>query len=502
METASRTDEGAQLAADPPVQERHGRGGPRPSDHPEVLTLHTVGIDIGSTTTHLLFSRLVLERDGRRLSSAYRVVERVTTYESPVSLTPYQAPSLIDVDALGQRLDAAYAAAGLRPDAVDTGAVIITGEAAMKENAEKILALFSARAGNFVCATAGPHLEASLAAQGSGLLALSKGRVLLNLDIGGGTAKFAVVADGRVVQTAAMSVGARLVAWDDDCRVTRAEASFAQFVDDPPLLGARVTPGTRAVAARGMADALLDMIEHLRGAAQMPAATRRLLITDLPAPVPGISAISLTGGVSEYFRDVVPVDVSDLGPELAAELKRQLDTHELATVMPDIGIRATVVGASQYSVQVSGNTLCLPELPVLPIRDVPVVPVDLTGRGWRAALAGQVAQGLVMRDLDEGMDRVAYAVRWPGAVDYATLRAVCAGLAEALPRTCADGTRLLVVLLDADVAGMVGGMFRELGVACPVLAVDQVHVGDWGYVDIGEPQQGAVPVVVKSLVFR
>jgi ethanolamine utilization protein EutA len=180
----------------------------------ERLRLRSVGIDIGTTTSHLIFSELELERQGIRLSSAYVVVERKVAHRSDVILTPYSSERRIDTDALAKFIERSYAEAGWKPDDVDTGAVITTGEAARKENAAAIVALFSGQAGKFVCATAGHHLESLLAAHGSGAVALSRSAatpLVLNVDIGGGTTKLAVCRDGRVEETAAIDIGARLM---------------------------------------------------------------------------------------------------------------------------------------------------------------------------------------------------------------------------------------------------------------------------------------------------
>jgi len=140
----------------------------------ERLRLRTVGIDIGTTTSHLIFSEIVLERQGILLSSAYGVVERNVIHRSEVALTPYASGHRIDTEALGAFIQRSYGEAGWRPDEVDTGAVITTGEAARQENAAAIVALFSDEAGKFVCATAGHHLESLLAAHGSGAVRRSR----------------------------------------------------------------------------------------------------------------------------------------------------------------------------------------------------------------------------------------------------------------------------------------------------------------------------------------
>ena len=211
----------------------------------ERLRLRTVGIDIGTTTSHVIFSEIVLERQGIRLSSAYAIVERNVIHRSDVTLTPYESGRRIHTGALGTFIERSYAEAGWRPDEIDTGAVITTGEAARQENASAIVALFSGQAGKFVCATAGHHLESLLAAHGSGAVRASRSPatpLVLNVDIGGGTTKLAVCRDGRVEETAALDIGARLFAWDAAGTIrtaTRAGARVASEAGVPVAIGDR-----------------------------------------------------------------------------------------------------------------------------------------------------------------------------------------------------------------------------------------------------------------------
>ena len=175
------------------------------------VSLLSVGIDIGSSGTQVIFSRINLRRMGEELSSRYFVVSRETLFQSPVSLTPYRSEELIDDAELGAIIDRAFADAGLHPDDIDTGVVILTGEALRRENAEAIASLLAEQRGEFVCATAGHHMESMLAAFGSGAARVShdSGKRILNVDIGGGTTKLAVVERGKVMATAAVHVGGR-----------------------------------------------------------------------------------------------------------------------------------------------------------------------------------------------------------------------------------------------------------------------------------------------------
>src|SRR5437763_13966744 len=181
------------------------------------VELTTVGIDIGSSTSHLMFARVHLQRLSGALSSRFVVVERKILWQSPILLTPYRPDYTIDVDDLAGFIGGCYAYAGIEREKVDSGAVILTGEALKRRNARAIAELFSEEAGKFVCASAGHHTECQMATHGSGAIALSRGRgaILLNVDIGGGTTKFALIEDGRILATCAIAVGGRLIVEDD-----------------------------------------------------------------------------------------------------------------------------------------------------------------------------------------------------------------------------------------------------------------------------------------------
>src|SRR5580698_10767075 len=176
------------------------------------VSLTTVGIDIGSSGTQLIFSRVNLRRLAEDLTSRYYVVSRETLFQSPVALTPYQSEERIDDQKLGDIIDDAYVAAGLSPDNIDTGVVILTGEALRRENAQGIAKILSEQGGEFVTATAGHHMEAMLAAYGSGAARVSSDehKRILNIDIGGGTTKLGLVENGKVIATAAIHIGGRL----------------------------------------------------------------------------------------------------------------------------------------------------------------------------------------------------------------------------------------------------------------------------------------------------
>jgi len=470
------------------------------------VELRSVGVDIGTSTSHVLLSRLLLERQGKRLSSRFAVVEREILYRSPVIFTPYTTSGRIDADALSAFIGRVHDEAGVRAEEIDTGAVITTGEAALRENARAVAELFAHGGGRFVVATAGPNLESLLAAHGSGAVDLSRGATepLLNIDIGGGTTKFAVCENGRVQATAALHLGARLLAWDADGRLVRLEdagrrLARAAGLTAPLRLGASVGGADLDTLARSMAETILQIARGtLRDSDGATWITPAL-------PAQPFRRVVFSGGVAEYIYGREPRDFGDLGPRLAAALRARAAELGLDLLEPVEAIRATCIGASQYTVQLSGDTIFLSHPETLPLRSVPVVAVRGIGQPPAAArIADAVRQGMARLDLDADHDgQVALAVHWHHGADYASLRELCAGIVAARPEV-KNGHPLLLVM-DADVAGLVGALLQqEFGITGSIVCIDQVLLREFDYIDIGRrlPDQGVVPVVVKSLVFR
>ncbi|HKV45724.1 MAG TPA: ethanolamine ammonia-lyase reactivating factor EutA [bacterium] len=469
----------------------------------EHIRLRSAGIDIGSSTSHLVFSELVLTRQGRYLSSRYQVVQRDVRFRSRVILTPYASASQIDTAAVGRFIADAYREAEISRSEIDTGAVITTGEAAMKENAAPLIQLFAADAGKFVCATAGPHLESLLAAHGSGAAELSRKPehpTVLNVDIGGGTTKFAVCRKGAVTETGAIHVGARLLAWDQRGALRRVEAqgrAFARRAGVEIALGEAVSPHALDSVAERMADLIIRVIdgEALDGEGGFWITER------LQSPGP-FSHLVFSGGVAEYVYGTEAAEFGDLGPRLGRALRARCVGRTV--LEPRERIRATCIGASQYTVQVSGNTIFLSDAEVLPVRNVPVAAVRGLGTPSRGGVADAVRRALRRLDLQDGPDRFALAIHWHHGPQYAALFELCQGIVAALPEAV-GARRPLLLVIDADVAGLVGRMLREeCGVAGPLVCIDQVALREFDYVDIGGVMrdQYVVPVVVKSLVFH
>ena len=187
-------------------------------------TLLSVGIDLGTTTTQMILSRLRVENTASAFSvPRMEIVDREILYRGEIHFTPLLSPDTIDAEAVRGILAGEYEKAGIHADRIQTGAVIITGETARKHNAKEVLKALSDYAGRFVVATAGPALESVLAARGAGADAAAKrlGRYVLHMDIGGGTSNLALFdPDGQLLETGCLNVGGRLMKFSPDGAVT------------------------------------------------------------------------------------------------------------------------------------------------------------------------------------------------------------------------------------------------------------------------------------------
>jgi len=474
------------------------------------VSLVSVGIDIGSSGTQVIFSRINLRRLGEDLSSRYFVVSREQLYLSPVALTPYQSDTRIDERALGTVIDEAYAAAKLAPSDIDTGAVILTGEALRRENAEAIASVISEKGGDFVCATAGHHMEAMLAAYGSGAARVSNDehKRILNIDIGGGTTKLGIIEHGRVVATAAFHVGGRLLVVDASQRITRLEAAGQHLARQAGFAWNRGDTISRADMEK-VADWMADAIVTAVRSGNLPTVIRDLFLTE-PLPDRGpIDGVMFSGGVGEYVYARETRDFGDMGLLLGAALRRQIDRDALPwPVLPAHEcIRATALGASEYSVQLSGNTIYVSNPGVLlPRKNLQVLGPDYEfGETVDAdAVAAAIRAHFTAFDLTEGEKDVALAFHWRGAPSYERVAAFACGIIKGLPNTIA-AKRPVYIILDGDLAQTLGGVLREdLELASEVMVIDGVVLWDFDFIDLGKIRlpSHTVPVTVKSLVFN
>lgn len=483
------------------THEHHGHGD-HGHDHEGAVGPHThltsVGIDIGSSTSHLMFSRLLIGYPSV-LQRKPIVLERNVIARSPILLTPFSGDWNIEAGPLKALVDATFQQAGLTRDDIDTGAVIITGEAARRDNAQKIAELFSDESGRFVCATAGPTLETIMAAHGSGAVQQSReqGRVLLNIDIGGGTTKISVIDNGKIRATAAVNIGARLVAHDGEETMVRLETGGRRFLRDlgePLELGAKVGDDLRDRLAQRMGRALFDALTA--GVEPWDDFYVTAPLGDLPA----IDGILFSGGVSEYIYGREAAAFGDLGPYLGRAIRAQAEERGFNVIEAGEGIRATVIGASQYTVQLSGETIFIPAGLDLPVRNLRVFVAEVDWRGPVAEKsAAAVTNILAARDPEVRGTPFVLAFSTPPFAGYGAVQEMARGIDCALADLAVEDRPVALVFVQ-NIGQVVGGM---LSAKWNMPCIDEVSLSELDFIDVGEvvPDEGFVPVVIKSLAF-
>ena len=464
-----------------------------------------MGVDIGSSTSHVIFSRIVLEKNTKVPTEKFEIVDREILHSGPIHLTPFKDQYNVDFQALKELLLEDYKRAGIAVTDIDTGAVIITGETAKKENAEWIVNELAGETGKFVAATAGPNFESVLAAYGSGAVNRSAetGKTIMNVDVGGGSSNIAVCREGRVVATAAINVGGRLIATDANDVIVRLEDTgkkLAALIGIELQLGQILDEDCKQQIADALAEAL---IESIQGKNTLET-TKMLMMTPPLEFNESLDEITFSGGVAEFIYKIEGSSFNDLGLILAQSISVHALAANLPVSEPDQRIRATVIGAGHFSLQVSGSTTFLSSGLDYPIRNLPVIVPHTPKRKATAELVEKaIVDALKRFDLREGEDNMILSFVDAVRPSYDNLMEFSKGVVAALPNTVAKN-RPIMMCFDTDIGNSVGNiMKRETGIANEILSIDEISLKEGDFVDIGAPiiEDVVVPVVVKTLVF-
>ena len=443
--------------------------------------LLSVGLDVGTTSTQMILSRLTAENRASAFGvPKMEITNREILYRSPVYFTPLASESLVDGPALRRLVEREYAAAGITRESVDTGAVIVTGETSRKENARTVLGELSNFAGDFVVATAGPDLESILAARGAGAMERSNGRRVLHMDIGGGTSNLCLIEDGEILATGCLNVGGRLLKLDEGGVITYRSPVLEGLTD--LQVGMRPT-GQQLKQLADMLAAALEMAAGLRE----PTEILCKLTTEengSPWQIPEGVIPSFSGGVADCIgKDYPDLQFGDIGPVLGRAI-RQSKLCRGEYFLGSETIRATVIGAGCHSVQLSGSTVFHQNI-TFPLKNIPaaVIPNPQTPSEIRSALEKQEGDPVML---------VFPGLHAPG---YGQIKALAEVIAEGF------GERPVLVCTEADCAKALGHALRLcLKDNHPCLCLDGLSVEAGSYLDVGAPVGPALSVVIKSLV--
>ena len=442
--------------------------------------LRSTGLDVGTTSTQLIFSELTVENKAGSFSvPEMEIGQRKILYKSPVHFTPLTGTDRVDGEAIRKLIEKEYAAAGIRRETVDTGAVIITGETSRRENAETVLRELSGFAGDFVVATAGPDLESVLAARGSGAVAHSAetGKTLLHMDIGGGTANLALIQKGKILRTGCLNVGGRLIKFDSRQRVTYLSPVLSGLCD--LQTGNTVTEAELLPIAKLLTQAL----EEAAGLREQSELLSALTTPGTSFPPPDVPVVlSFSGGVADCIDRIIPWNAfGDMGPTLGQCIRgsRLCENYVLGAET----IRATVIGAGCHSAQLSGSTVFHRNIP-FPLQNLPVLNVP-TGD----------LRDFLRREIPRQETTPVLAL--PACPqDYSALRDLAENLAAAvLPDP-------IILCMEQDMAKALGQLLAlRLPPEKAILCIDRVRLTEGSYLDVGAPIGPALPVVVKTIVF-
>jgi len=468
------------------------------------IELLSVGIDVGSSTSHLVFSKLILVRDEKSPTLKFQIKERKVVYEGRIIYTPLLDTNTIDIDKLTAFFKEECERAGIDTTDIQTGAVIVTGETAKKQNAPQIAEALSKDAGKFVAATAGPNFESLLAAMGSGATARSKelNKTIISCDIGGGTSNLAISKNGEVLSTSCVSIGGRLIAVDPDgkiCRLNDPAVKVMRHIGMDYKMGDFIPREDLGKIVGKLAEIL---IEVMIGPAQSPLAKELMMTDDLIFPG-NIDEYIFSGGVAEFIYGGLG-EFNDIGELLAARIIALAPQLKAPVVEPVNKIRATVIGAGAYSLSISGSSGFMDERLSFPMRNIPVLRVDVEQSQLNFDyIISQINLAFQRFDFVEGQEVVALYFRDPVKVNYADLELFARSVESALVNSIKNKIPVILIF-EKDVACSVGNvMRRETSLKNNLLSLDELSLNDGDWIDISEPLVGrqVFPVTVKSLVF-
>ena len=447
-------------------------------------TLRSVGLDVGTTSTQLILSQLAIEnRAGSFAVPEMEITGRKILYQSPVYFTPLIRGELVDAAALRRIVDEEYAKAGIQKNEVDTGAIIITGETSRKENARAVLDALSEYAGDFVVAAAGPDLESVLAAKGAGAMEYSRetGKLVLHMDIGGGTSNLALIEDGRIVATGCLNVGGRLLKISPDGKLLYVSPVLAGLF--PKKESDHVNRDEVLSLARKLVEAL-EMAAGLRE----PGEILEKLTTEGTAgkwtPVGRKVLISFSGGVADCIeKNQTWLAYGDMGPELGRAI-RESRLCQGEYILGKQTIRATVIGAGSHSAQLSGSTIFCQNVK-FPLKNLPVVRIR------RGDTGEDIRRKVKIHDRHPAL-----AFEGVAAPGYGQIAEMAKLLSD-------SGIRPLYLAIEQDMAKALGQRLAlEQGQNAEILCIDRVKLEEGSFLDVGAPVGPAIPVVVKTLILE
>ncbi|MGN1339807.1 MAG: ethanolamine ammonia-lyase reactivating factor EutA [Oscillospiraceae bacterium] len=469
----------------------------------ETESMISVGIDIGTTTTQLVFSQLTLKTSGGfGMTSKTEVSDKKVLNRSRVYFTPLNNDGSIDAPGVRRIIEQEYAAAGFRPEMIDTGAVIITGETVRRSNSRSVCEEISGIAGDFVVTSAGPDLESILAGKGAGCLELSEqpenlGKICCNLDIGGGTTNIACFRGGEVISVGCLDIGGRLIRLDRAGRMTYISDKLRALAERS---GIALKPGsvlTRDTAER-VCEIMCAVLEAAVGLAPASKAVEYMATNHSIDVLPDLFTFS--GGVADCISgEQGDFEYGDIGVVFGRVLRRSEFFGQGRVLSAAETLRATVIGAGNCSIELSGSTIEYQNCG-FPIKSVPVLRQRLSCGGDIAGFADSLRHSIENCGSLVAENRFAIAFDGIRNPSFDQIERLAAELVSVM-----DGGDLLMIVVKEDMAKALGqALRRRIPRSRPLICIDGIVCGDGDFIDIGEPVSGGrvIPAVVKTLIFK
>lgn len=430
--------------------------------------LLSVGIDIGTTTTHLIISEIgICVEGGFGAVPKAKITDKKIIYKSPIYLTPLLSDGSIDLDGVSKIINTEYKKADITPDMLNSGAVIITGESSKKYNANEVLQKISSSSGTFVAAQAGARLESILSGRGAGadIISEQKATLVANIDIGGGTTNISFFENGKCVDDCCLNIGGRLVKFEGD-----------NVIISPTIEALYRECDSIDELCQKMADVIFNAVTGSK--------VDNYFVTDhLPKKYSNPKIITFSGGVGECIYNESVDDFSDIGVILARAVKKRFCEFDGEIARVENPIRATVIGVGNFSLEVSGSTIQYADKLKLPLKNLECIS-DLSL-------------------IKECETPCAICPETEKSPDFNFINGLALDISNACEHMIKSDAPV-VVITKHDISKALGICLRRyLPKDYPFICADGIDCSQGDYIDIGKSVANgkAVPVIVKTLVF-